>query len=51
MDVYTISDAGLERHSAADLSQLLAKNDLLTWVDMAPCVPQDAVALAAVFGF
>jgi magnesium transporter len=51
MDVYTISDDGIERHSGGDLGQLLPQKDRLIWVDMSLCTPQDAAVLSAVFGF
>ncbi|MCU1657565.1 MAG: Mg2+ and Co2+ transporter CorA [Pseudonocardiales bacterium] len=51
MDVYTISDAGIERHSADELTQLLQRQDRLVWVDMTLCSPQDAAVLSGVFGF
>ena len=51
MDVYTISDAGVERYSIDDLRQLLSHKDKLIWVDMALCGPLDAAALSEMFGF
>lgn len=51
MDVYTISDAGLERHPATQLESLLEEKDSLVWVDMGLCSPADAAILTSVFGF
>jgi magnesium transporter len=51
MDVYTISDAGVERHSAAELQQLLEDKDRLIWVDMPACSEPDAAVMSTVFGF
>jgi magnesium transporter len=51
MDVYTISDAGIERQPAGELAQLLQQRDLLVWVDMSLCTTQDAAVLSGVFGF
>jgi magnesium transporter len=51
MDVYTISDAGIDRHAAEDLKRLLDKNDSLIWVDMELCSPRDAAVLTDLFGF
>jgi hypothetical protein len=34
MDVYLISEDGVEVHSAEDLSELLDKPDALIWVDI-----------------
>jgi Mg2+ and Co2+ transporter CorA len=51
MELYTISDAGLERHPAAELEHLLQQKELLIWVDMSLCAPKDAAVLSEVFGF
>ena len=51
MDVYTISDAGVERHSDDELTQLLEDQDRLLWVDMPACSAPDAAALSEIFGF
>lgn len=51
MDVYKISAAGIERHSAGDLRQVLQDRDGLIWVDMPACSEPDAAALSEVFGF
>jgi magnesium transporter len=51
MDVYTISDAGIDHHSAEDLEHLLEQKDRLIWVDLSLCTPKDATVLSGVFGF
>ncbi|WP_375502532.1 magnesium transporter CorA family protein [uncultured Jatrophihabitans sp.] len=51
MDVYTISDAGIEQHDVAKLAGLLTDPDLLIWVDMRVCADSEASVLSEVFGF
>jgi magnesium transporter len=51
MDVYSISDAGLERRPAHELEQLLKEPDALIWVDVPVCRAPDAALLSEVFGF
>ena len=42
MDVYLISEDGVEAHAAGELSELLDKPDALIWVDIPLCIGQDA---------
>jgi len=51
VDVYLISQDGVEAHSAGELSELLDKPDALIWVDIPLCIGQDAGVLSEVFGF
>ena len=51
MDVYLISEDGVEAHSAGELSGLLDKPDALIWVDIGLCIGQDTAVLSEVFGF
>ena len=37
MDVYLISDAGLERHPVEELKRLLEIDGVLVWVDVPVC--------------
>ena len=51
MDVYSITDAGVEQRSAEELKVLLDQPDALIWVDMPVCLVNDAAVLSDVFGF
>jgi Mg2+ and Co2+ transporter CorA len=51
MDVYSITDAGVEQRSAEELKVLLDQPDALIWVDMPICLANDAAVLSDVFGF
>jgi magnesium transporter len=51
MDVYSITDAGVERHAGEELKVLLEQPDALIWVDMPICVQQEAAVLLDLFGF
>jgi len=51
VDVYLISQDGVEAHSAGELSELLDKPDALIWVDIPLCTGRDAGVLSEVFGF
>ncbi len=51
MDVYLISDAGLERRPVEELKRLLEAHDSLVWVDVPLCRTADAEVLTEVFGF
>ena len=51
MDVYSISEAGIERRAADELKGLLAQPDALIWVDLPICFAQDGAVLQEVFGF
>ena len=51
VDVYLISQDGVEAHSAGELSALLDKPDALIWVDIGLCIGRDAGVLSEVFGF
>ena len=51
MDVYSITDAGVLRHPAEQVTALLNQPDTLVWVDMPVCMTQDAAVLLDVFGF
>jgi Mg2+ and Co2+ transporter CorA len=51
MDVYAITDAGVERRAPEELKVLLEQPDALIWVDMPICLAYDAAVLADVFGF
>ena len=51
MDVYVISDAGVERHPADELKSLLSRRESFIWVDIPVCEDPDAAVLSEVFGF
>jgi Mg2+ and Co2+ transporter CorA len=51
MDVYSITDAGIEKRSADDLKVLLERPDALIWVDLPVCNAEQAGVLSDVFGF
>lgn len=51
MDVYVVSDSGIDRRDEADLAKLLADEDTLVWVDVADCDEHAQRVLADVFGF
>jgi magnesium transporter len=51
MDVYSITDARVERHAAEDLKVLLEQPEALIWVDLPICLTQDAAVLSELFGF
>lgn len=51
MDVYSISAAGLERHGAEELKQLLTEPEALVWVDLPICQAEEAAVLSDLFGF
>jgi magnesium transporter len=51
MDVYSITDAGVERHAAGELKVLLEQQEALIWVDLPICLTQDAAVLSDLFGF
>jgi magnesium transporter len=51
MDVYSITDAGVERHAAGELKVLLERPEALIWVDLPICLTQEAVVLSELFGF
>jgi magnesium transporter len=51
MDVYSISDAGVERHPAEELKALLQQPDALIWIDMPICLTPEATTLLDLFGF
>jgi Mg2+ and Co2+ transporter CorA len=51
MEVYSITDAGVEQRSAEELKVLLDQPDALIWVDMPICLANDAAVLSDVFGF
>ena len=51
MDVYLISDAGLERHPVEELKRLLEIDGVLVWVDVPVCRTADADVLTDAFGF
>jgi magnesium transporter len=51
MDVYSISDARIEKRSAEDLKLLLEQPDALVWVDLPICQAREAGLLSDVFGF
>jgi magnesium transporter len=51
MNVYLISEDGVERHSAGELEQLIDKPDALIWVDIPLCGGPDTAVLSEVFGF
>ena len=51
MDVYSITDSGIERHPAEDLKVLLEQPQALIWVDLPICLTHDAALLSELFGF
>jgi Mg2+ and Co2+ transporter CorA len=51
MNVYLISEDGVETHSAGELEQLIDKPDALIWVDIPLCGTLDTAVLSEVFGF
>jgi magnesium transporter len=51
MDVYSITDAAVERRPAEELKVLLEQPDVLIWVDMPTCMTPDATVLSDLFGF
>jgi magnesium transporter len=51
VDVYSITDAGVERHAAEDLKVLLEQPEALIWVDMPICLTRDATVLSELFDF
>ena len=51
MDVLVVSDAGVERHEADELPNLLKQEDALIWVDIPACDVAAVQALTDVFGF
>jgi Mg2+ and Co2+ transporter CorA len=51
VDVYVISDAGLERHPVEELKRLLEAENDLVWVDIPLCQTADAEVLTEAFGF
>ncbi|HET9901679.1 MAG TPA: magnesium transporter CorA family protein [Actinomycetes bacterium] len=50
MDVVRVTESGAERHTVAELDDLLAKNDLI-WVDIPSCDDDAARVLRDVFHF
>lgn len=51
MDVYSITDAGVEQRPSEELKLLLQRPDVVTWVDLPVCQANEAVVLSGVFGF
>jgi magnesium transporter len=51
MDVYAITEAGVERRAADELQVLLKQPAGLVWVDVPICLALDAAVLLEVFGF
>jgi Mg2+ and Co2+ transporter CorA len=51
MNVYSITDAGVEQRSADELTVLLKQPDTLIWVDIPVCLTPDAAVLLDLFGF
>jgi Mg2+ and Co2+ transporter CorA len=51
MDVFTVTDAGLERHAPDSLKALLDRPDVLLWIDLPLCAAEEARVLSEVFGF
>jgi magnesium transporter len=51
VDVYVISDAGLDRQPVKELKRLLELQDVIVWVDIPLCGTADAELLLEVFGF
>jgi Mg2+ and Co2+ transporter CorA len=51
MNVYSITDAGVEQRSADELTVLLKQPEALIWVDMPVCLTHDAGVLLDLFGF
>jgi Mg2+ and Co2+ transporter CorA len=51
VDVYLITDNGLERHPVEELKRLLQLEDAVVWVDVPLCRTADAELLSETFGF
>jgi magnesium transporter len=51
VDVYSITDARVERRDADELKALLQQPDALIWVDMPSCQAEDVAVLSDLFGF
>jgi Mg2+ and Co2+ transporter CorA len=51
MDVYVITEAGVERQPVEQLKALLEQPDTLVWVDLPLCMANDAAMLSDVFHF
>jgi Mg2+ and Co2+ transporter CorA len=51
VQVYTISGAGLKEHAPGDVSALLSEPELIVWVDVPHCGPDQAQMLDEWFGF
>jgi magnesium transporter len=51
MNVYLITDAGIEDCSVDALGGLLARGDGVVWVDIAACGPAEGDVLSRTFGF
>jgi Mg2+ and Co2+ transporter CorA len=51
MEVYSISAAGLKVQAPADMSALLSEPELIVWVDISQCGPDQAQILDDWFGF
>jgi Mg2+ and Co2+ transporter CorA len=51
VDVYVITEAGVDRHPLEQLKALLEQPDTLVWVDLPMCAAADAALLSDVFGF
>ena len=51
MDVWLVSDEGVERRPIEELQVLLQRKDRLVWVDIPECDEEATQALTEVFGF
>lgn len=51
MDVYSVSAEGLKVATPGEVCALLKEQDSIVWVDLQPCDPEAAEALAEWFGF
>lgn len=51
MDVYWVSENGLERHAAEDLKALRERTGGFTWVDLPESDPESLGLLSEIFGF
>jgi magnesium transporter len=51
VDVYVITEGGLERQPVKELKRLLELDDAVVWVDIPLCRTADAEMLSEVFGF
>jgi Mg2+ and Co2+ transporter CorA len=51
MDVWLVSDEGVEQRSVEELQLLLQRKDRLVWVDIPECDEQATQVLTEVFGF